>query len=68
MKPGNLLKLHGDIFGDDGDYICAASGLGVAIKYHCVGPHIDSVGEYLQVYYNGHLAFCLPSIVVKVIQ
>ena len=73
MKPGNLLKLYGEIFGEDGDYICFADGLGLTIKHHCLSathnrPHIDPVGEYLEVYYNGHLAFCLPSVVVEVIQ
>ena len=73
MEPGNLLKLHGDIFGEDGDFICFASGCAVTIKYHCLPithnrPHMDQVGEYYEIYYNGNIGFCLPQVVVEVIQ
>jgi hypothetical protein len=76
MEPGNLLKLHGDIFGEDGDYICFASGYALTIKYHCLPitnnrphrPKRGRVGEYYEIYYDGHLGFCLPSVVVEVIQ
>tara|TARA_Y100000296_G_C5141686_1_gene241422 strand:+ start:877 stop:1107 length:231 start_codon:yes stop_codon:yes gene_type:complete len=71
MKPGNLLKLYGGLYGEDGDFICFADGYGIAIKHHYIttvhNRRPNKVGEHLEVYYGGSLGFCLPQAVIEII-
>ena len=68
MEPGNLLKLYGGLYGDDGDFVCFADGLAMVIEHYHGEVTSCSAGvmEHLKVYYDGSIAFCLSESVIEI--
>ncbi len=57
---GDLLKLYGGLYSEDGDYLCFADGLAVFIDQHNEITLPDHLGSgYLEVFYEGQISYCL---------